>query len=187
MVVQRAILDRLRELQRELGFAVLFISHDIGSVLEMADRVMVMYAGRVVEHGTAAEVLLEPLHPYTEGLLASIPSRGMRGQRLNVITGTVPNPFNMPTGCNFTPRCPYRFEPCAIHDPLLGDARGRKVACWRWLEPPSVEPASVAEAGAQPDVTAPLAATQATETAKQPSPPADDQTDCHRSSHPDQQ
>jgi oligopeptide/dipeptide ABC transporter ATP-binding protein len=106
-------------------------------VAEMVDEVMVMYAGRVVEHGTVEEVLLQPRHPYTEGLLASIPTRTMRGQRLNVIRGTVPNPFNMPAGCNFAPRCPYRFEACDEHDPRLEPLGDRDVACWKYQEVPT--------------------------------------------------
>jgi oligopeptide/dipeptide ABC transporter ATP-binding protein len=115
----------------------MLITHDLGVVAEMVDEVMVMYAGRVVEHGTVDELFLEPRHPYTEGLLASIPSKGMRGQRLNVIRGAVPNPFNMPSGCNFAPRCPRRFGACHVHDPRLGRVDGRDVACWLWQEPPT--------------------------------------------------
>jgi oligopeptide/dipeptide ABC transporter ATP-binding protein len=156
VTIQAQILELIKELQAETGAALMLITHDLGVVAEMVDEVMVMYAGRVVERGTAEEVLLEPKHPYTEGLLASIPSRGMRGQRLNVIHGTVPNPFNMPTGCNFAPRCPYRFEPCTIHDPHLGMVDGRSVACWRWLEPPAVEPPEAAADGhALPDARPP--------------------------------
>jgi oligopeptide/dipeptide ABC transporter ATP-binding protein len=95
-----------------------------------------MYAGRVVETGTVDEVLLTPKHPYTEGLLTSIPSRGLKGQRLNIIRGTVPNPFNMPKGCNFEPRCPYRFQPCPTHDPRIEDPGGPPVACWLWKPAP---------------------------------------------------
>jgi oligopeptide/dipeptide ABC transporter ATP-binding protein len=137
VTIQAQILELIRATQEETGAALMLITHDLGVVAEMVDEVMVMYAGRLVEHGTANEVLLEPRHPYTEGLLASIPSKGMRGQRLNVIRGTVPNPFNMPPGCNFAPRCPYRFEPCDVHDPRLASAEGRMVACWRWHEPPT--------------------------------------------------
>ena len=105
----------------------------------MADDVVVMYAGRVVEHGTVDEVLLQPRHPYTEGLLASIPSRGMRGQRLSVIKGSVPNPFNMPTGCNFAPRCPYRFDACTTLDPRADEEPGSAVACWLWKQAPGFD------------------------------------------------
>ena len=98
VTIQAQILELIKELQAETGAALMLITHDLGVVAEMVDEVIVMYAGRIVEHGTAEQVLLDPRHPYTEGLLASIPSRGMRGRRLNVIQGTVPNPFNMPTG-----------------------------------------------------------------------------------------
>ena len=137
VTIQAQILELIRETQELTGAALMLITHDLGVVAEMVDEVIVMYAGRVVEHGTAEEVLLEPRHPYTEGLLSSIPSRASRGQRLNIIKGTVPNPFNMPNGCNFAPRCPYRFDACDAHDPRLADADGRQVACWKHLEVPS--------------------------------------------------
>ncbi len=136
VTIQAQILELVREIQEETGAALMLITHDLGVVAEMVDEVIVMYAGRVVERGTAEEVLLDPKHPYSEGLLASIPSRASRGKRLNVIHGTVPNPFNMPSGCNFAPRCPYRFEACDEHDPVLGDADGRTVACWKHQEVP---------------------------------------------------
>ena len=136
VTIQAQILDLIRTIQEQTDTAVLLITHDLGVVAEMADDVVVMYAGRVVEHGTVDEVLLQPRHPYTEGLLASIPSKGMRGQRLNVIKGSVPNPFNMPTGCNFAPRCPYRFEPCATLDPRADEGDGPPVACWLWKQAP---------------------------------------------------
>jgi oligopeptide/dipeptide ABC transporter ATP-binding protein len=139
VTIQAQILDLIRLTQEETGAALMLITHDLGVVAEMVDEVMVMYAGRVVEHGTAEEVLLESRHPYTEGLLASIPTRSMRGQRLNVIKGAVPNPFNMPNGCNFAPRCPDRFEPCGTHDPRLGLVDDRAVACWKWQDLPKGE------------------------------------------------
>jgi oligopeptide/dipeptide ABC transporter ATP-binding protein len=90
-----------------------------------------MYAGKIVESGAVEETLLHPKHPYTEGLLTSIPSRVARGQRLNVIKGTVPNPFRLPKGCRFEPRCPYAFEPCKPHEPPLEAIGGdRRVRCW---------------------------------------------------------
>jgi peptide/nickel transport system ATP-binding protein len=136
VTIQAQILELIRATQEETGAALMLITHDLGVVAQMVDEVMVMYAGRVVERGTAEEVLLEPRHPYTEGLLASIPTRSMRGRRLNVIRGTVPNPFNMPSGCNFAPRCPYRFPACDEHDPRLGVVDGRAVACWKWQDVP---------------------------------------------------
>jgi oligopeptide/dipeptide ABC transporter ATP-binding protein len=136
VTIQAQILELIKAIQERTGTAVMLITHDLGVVAEMADNVVVMYAGRVVERGSAAEVLLQPKHPYTEGLLSSIPSKGMRGQRLNVIKGTVPNPFNMPSGCNFAPRCPYRFEPCPQHDPRVDEGAGPPVACWLWKQAP---------------------------------------------------
>jgi len=137
VTIQAQILELIRETQEETGAALMLITHDLGVVAEMVDEVIVMYAGRVVEHGTAEEVLLDPKHPYSEGLLASIPSRASRGQRLNIIKGAVPNPFNMPGGCNFAPRCPYRFDACDEHDPRLKPLDGRQVACWKYQDVPS--------------------------------------------------
>jgi oligopeptide/dipeptide ABC transporter ATP-binding protein len=114
----------------------MLITHDLGVVAENVHDIVVKYAGRVVETGTVDDVLLSPKHPYTEGLLTSIPSRGMKGQRLNVIKGTVPNPFNMPKGCNFAPRCPYAFGPCIDHDPRIEDATPPDVACWLYTPAP---------------------------------------------------
>jgi oligopeptide/dipeptide ABC transporter ATP-binding protein len=136
VTIQAQILELIRETQELTGAALMLITHDLGVVAEMVDEVIVMYAGRVVEHGTAQEVLLDPRHPYSEGLLASIPSRASRGKRLNVIKGAVPNPFNMPSGCNFGPRCPYKFEPCESHDPRLQPLDDRQVACWQYHEVP---------------------------------------------------
>ena len=137
VTIQAQILELIRETQEMTGAALVLITHDLGVVAEMVDEVIVMYAGRVVERGTAAEVLLDPKHPYSEGLLSSIPSRASRGKRLNVIRGTVPNPFNMPVGCNFAPRCPYRFDACEEHDPRLADLGDRQVACWKHHPVPS--------------------------------------------------
>jgi oligopeptide/dipeptide ABC transporter ATP-binding protein len=136
VTIQAQILELIRKVQDETGAALMLITHDLGVVAETVQNVVVMYAGRVVESGTVDEVLLSPKHPYTEGLLTSMPSRGMRGQRLNVIKGTVPNPFNMPKGCNFTPRCPYAFGPCTEHDPRIEDANPPDVACWLWTPAP---------------------------------------------------
>jgi oligopeptide/dipeptide ABC transporter ATP-binding protein len=145
VTIQAQILELIRQVQEETGAALLLITHDLGVVAEMAREVVVMYAGRVVEQGSVQDVLLEPRHPYTEGLLASIPSKGRRGERLNVIRGTVPNPFNMPPGCNFAPRCPKRFEPCARHDPRVDDPGGPSVACWLWKPVPDRDEASVGD------------------------------------------
>ena len=159
VTIQAQILELIKTIQERTSTAVLLITHDLGVVAEMADDVVVMYGGRVVEHGTVDEVLLQPRHPYTEGLLASIPSKGMRGQRLNVIKGSVPNPFNMPEGCNFAPRCPYKFEPCGTLDPRAEAGDGSAVACWLWQQAPGYDiPARIKEA----QIAAALRAAQAT-------------------------
>ena len=112
VTVQAQILELLRELQRDLGTAILLITHDLGVVNELADRVLVMYAGKIVERGTRLTVLRDPAHPYTRGLLRSIPARAVRGRPLEEIAGVVPSPEHWPAGCRFEPRCPQRFEPC---------------------------------------------------------------------------
>jgi len=136
VTIQAQILELIRKVQDDTGAALLLITHDLGVVAETVKDVVVMYAGRVVETGTVDDVLMSPKHPYTEGLIASIPSKEKRGERLNVIRGTVPNPFNMPKGCNFAPRCPYRFGPCAEHDPRIEDASPPDVACWLYTPAP---------------------------------------------------
>jgi oligopeptide/dipeptide ABC transporter ATP-binding protein len=138
VTIQAQILELLRKVQDETGAALMLITHDLGVVAETVQDVVVMYAGRVVERGTVEEVLLAPKHPYTMGLLDSIPSKGKRGQRLNVIRGTVANPFNLPPGCNFMPRCPFAFEPCAAHDPRIEEADPPDVACWLYTRAPGI-------------------------------------------------
>ncbi len=111
VTIQAQILDLLRSLQRQMGLALLLITHDLGVVAEMADRVAVMYAGRIVEEAPIKELFADPKHPYTQGLMASIPG-GAPGTRLQAIQGSVPPLGELPPGCSFTPRCPRRFEPC---------------------------------------------------------------------------
>ena len=130
--IQAQILDLLRGLQRELGMAVVLITHDLGVVSEVAHRVLVMYAGRVVETSPAAEVFARPLHPYTEGLLASIPRLEGPIERLDAIPGQVPAPDAMPAGCRFAPRCRYAEPACAASPPPLAPrGEGRAAACIR--------------------------------------------------------
>jgi len=111
VTIQAEILDLLRSLQKQMGLSLLLITHDLGVVAEMADRVAVMYAGRIVEEAPVTELFSAPSHPYTQGLLASIPG-GAPGTKLQAIQGTVPPLGELPPGCSFTPRCPRRFEPC---------------------------------------------------------------------------
>jgi peptide/nickel transport system ATP-binding protein len=116
VTIQAQILDLLRDLQKRLGLALLLITHDLGVVAEMADRVAVMYAGRIVEQASVRELFENPKHPYTRGLMASMPG-GAPGTRLNAIRGNVPRLGDLPPGCSFEPRCPDRFEPCAKAHP----------------------------------------------------------------------
>ncbi|MDQ3070217.1 MAG: ABC transporter ATP-binding protein [Acidobacteriota bacterium] len=130
VTVQAEILDLLREMKSAFGLALLLITHDLGVVAETADRVAVMYAGRIVEQAPVAELFADPLHPYTRGLLASMPGRE-QGRQLRAIPGVVPPLGNLPPGCAFAPRCPDRFEPCDKARP--GDAAlpaDRLVKCY---------------------------------------------------------
>jgi oligopeptide/dipeptide ABC transporter ATP-binding protein len=128
--VQAQILDLLLELQRDEGMAMLFISHNLGVISEMSDEIMVMYAGRVAEYGPAQDVLTRAAHPYTAGLIATIPDITHRKQRLPVIDGNVPSPRDRGTGCAFASRCPDVIPACSdAVPPLLGS--GHRVACIR--------------------------------------------------------
>ena len=136
VTVQAQILDLLRELQSETGMAMVLITHDLGVVAEMADEVAVMYAGRVVERGDAAELFDDPQHPYTIGLLGSIPRLSEERDRLLSIEGSVPPPFALPTGCRFHPRCPFAAPVCVAEEPALrpigpGGPEGHAAACHR--------------------------------------------------------
>jgi oligopeptide/dipeptide ABC transporter ATP-binding protein len=138
VTIQAQILDLLRSLQKKLGLALLLITHDLGIVAEMADRVAVMYAGRIVEEAPVNLLFEDPKHPYTRGLVASTPG-GEHGSRLRAIQGTVPPLGELPPGCCFTPRCPSRFEPCPQAHPGVTDfANGQTVKCY--LHGPAVEP-----------------------------------------------
>jgi oligopeptide/dipeptide ABC transporter ATP-binding protein len=112
VTVQAQILDLLRSLQARLGMAVIFVTHDLGVVADLCSRVLVMYAGQVVEEAPVEELFAAPRHPYTEGLLAAIPQAGSAGERLASIPGVVPPATNMPSGCRFHPRCPYAVPEC---------------------------------------------------------------------------
>jgi len=124
VTIQAQILELLKSIQQRTQSALMLITHDLGVVAEMVDNIIVMYAGQIVEQGTADEVLLSPRAPYTMGLLESIPTVEKRGGRLSVISGTVPNPFNMPPACRFQPRCPYAWELCTKIAPDLYKAGG---------------------------------------------------------------
>ncbi|WP_159992726.1 ABC transporter ATP-binding protein [Roseomonas sp. 18066] len=132
VTVQAQILDLLRELQAETGMSIILITHDLGVVAEMADEVAVMYAGRVVERTTARELFDDPQHPYTLGLLGSVPRLDEERDRLLAIDGSVPPPFAFPPGCRFNPRCPFAIGPCRSDLPPLREiVPGHEAACLR--------------------------------------------------------
>ncbi len=135
VTIQAQILDLMRELRREIGSAIILITHDMGVIAEMADRVAVMYAGRIVEQADARTLFANPLHPYTRALLASIPVLGVIRRRLAVIPGIVPSLINLPPGCTFAPRCEARLthglERCTVEEPpLLAREADHWVRCW---------------------------------------------------------
>jgi oligopeptide/dipeptide ABC transporter ATP-binding protein len=141
VTIQAQILDLMRRLQAEIGMSILFITHNLGVVAEMADRVAVMYGGRVVEEGDVVEIFKSPRHPYTIGLLNSVPrtdyAAADRGEarRLEAIPGNVPNPRRLPPGCAFAPRCRHAVDACAAAVPVLADTGGGHMSrCIRWSE-----------------------------------------------------
>ena len=138
VTIQAQILDLMRQLQREIGMSILFITHDLGVVAEIADRVVVMYAGRAVEEGDVREIFAKPQMPYTLGLMNSIPrvdKAALHQDRLAAIPGNVPNPLYLPPGCAFHPRCAYVQDKCKEAIPPLEDTGGgHMVRCVRWNE-----------------------------------------------------
>ncbi|MGG1659376.1 ABC transporter ATP-binding protein [Brevibacillus sp. NRS-1366] len=130
VTIQAQILDLMRELKEEKGTSIVFITHDLGVVAEMCDRVLVMYAGQVIEEATVKELFHNPQHPYTKGLIASIPSLDQQQRRLNSIRGTVPHPSAMPTGCRFASRCDHVRDTCKEIPPLIDIGDEHKCRCW---------------------------------------------------------
>jgi peptide/nickel transport system ATP-binding protein len=120
----------LRRLASEHGTAVMLVTHDMGVIAETADRVAVMYAGRIVEIGPVRDIVHHPAHPYTEGLMASIPSLERRSGKLRQIDGAMPRPGSVPPGCPFNPRCPKVFDRCRSERPGLLQAGATQAACW---------------------------------------------------------
>ena len=132
VTIQAQILDLMRELREETGTSIILITHDLGVVAELADDVAVMYAGRIVERASVMTLFTQPQHPYTVGLLGSIPALDVEQERLPAIEGLVPNPMDPIAGCRFHPRCPFAIERCRREDPPLipvGDEH--LAACWR--------------------------------------------------------
>ena len=131
VTIQAQIMELLAELQSEFQMSILLITHNLGLVAEVSDQIAVMYASKVIEHTSTADLFASPLHPYTHGLLTSVPTLGMsREQELNVIPGQVPNPLHFPTGCRFHPRCPVAEQRCKEEEPLLREVKpGHWAAC----------------------------------------------------------
>jgi peptide/nickel transport system ATP-binding protein len=136
VTIQAQILELLVDLQKRIGMSILMITHDLGVVAETATRVLVMYAGEIVEEATVATLFDEAHHPYTEGLMYAMPRMVERRERLNVIPGTVPAPTDWPSGCRFRDRCPYSWERCAAeHPPLYTISAGHTSRCHLAEEP----------------------------------------------------
>ena len=129
VTVQAQILDLMRHLQSDIGMAIMLITHDLGVVASMADYVAVMYLGKIVEYSDTRTVFKNPRHPYTRGLLNSIPQVGQK-RRLVPIEGTIPDPFEIPQGCAFAPRCPHVMDKCREEPQLLEIESGHRVSCW---------------------------------------------------------
>jgi len=141
VTIQAQILDLMRDMRREMGTSVILITHDLGVVAEMAERVAVMYAGEIVEQTDVNPLFDEPLHPYTQGLMGSIPILGEIKDKLDVIPGSVPNLVNLPPGCRFAPRCQARVKHnltiCADEKPELDEVKsGHSVRCWLYTSAP---------------------------------------------------
>jgi len=131
VTIQAQILYLMRQLRDELSAAIILITHDLGVVAEVCDEVVVMYAGQVVERAPVAELFAFPQHPYTVGLLGSLPKFDQKQDRLPVIAGAVPNPRALPSGCRFEARCPFRIGKCAEPPPLAELSPTRSSRCWR--------------------------------------------------------
>jgi len=129
VTVQAQILDLMQQLQDEIGMAIMLITHDLGVVAHMADHVAVMYLGKVVEYSDTRTIFKHPRHPYTKGLLNSLPKIGNK-QRLEPIVGSIPDPFEIPSGCTFAPRCPHAMDQCREEPQLLEIAPNHQVSCW---------------------------------------------------------
>jgi peptide/nickel transport system ATP-binding protein len=132
VTIQAQILELMRALRAELGTSIILITHDLGVIAELADEVIVMYAGKVIERCAVARLFADPQHPYTVGLLGSIPQLHLDQERLSAIEGFVPDAAAMPAGCRFHPRCPFVVEKCRAEiPPLVEIKKGHYTACWR--------------------------------------------------------
>jgi len=138
VTIQAQILNLFQRIQEDYGTSVMFITHDLGVIAQLVDRDVVMYAGRTVEIASVYDLFEKPLHPYTKGLLKSIPKTSRKGgkrEELEPIPGSVPNPANLPPGCPFHPRCEWAIDVCRSESPSIEvTENGHSVMCWRWKE-----------------------------------------------------
>jgi peptide/nickel transport system ATP-binding protein/oligopeptide transport system ATP-binding protein len=132
VTIQAQILELMNSLKESYGMAIMMITHDLGVIAEVSDRVAVMYAGKVVEYTDVDTLFEDPKHPYTWGLMNSIPKLDKDVDRLEAIPGSVPSPLNFPEGCKFNTRCPLAEGKCFEEEPPLEEAAGHKVRCWRY-------------------------------------------------------
>lgn len=131
VTIQAQILDLIKKLQKDLGTSLIMITHDLGVIAEMCDDVAVMYAGKIVEYTNVRTLFTKPKHPYTLGLLKSVPNHEVTKETLEIIPGSVPSPYNLPAGCKFEPRCPYAKDICRVDPPDLSDENlDRLVRCY---------------------------------------------------------
>ena len=143
VLIQAQILDLLNDIKKETGMSIIMITHDLGIVKDIAQRALIMYAGEIVESGTVEQIFRSPLHPYTKGLINSVPKLGGAGKnmRLNEIKGNIPALNNLPPGCPFHPRCPEVMDECKTNKPSLQAREAdRQVSCW--LNVPAVNEGS---------------------------------------------
>lgn len=134
VTIQAQVLRMIRDLKRRMQTTLILISHDLGVVAQICSTVAIMYAGKIMEYGKLEDVFRNPLHPYTEGLFASIPRLDRAQRRLSSIPGLIPDPSNLPSGCVFHPRCPYRMESCSQIVPDTTEWKGRRVQCLKYQE-----------------------------------------------------
>ncbi len=130
VVVQAQIMNLLKRLRQELGLSIILISHDLSLIAEIADKIAIMYGGKIIEYGTSEQIYNNPQHPYTQGLLNSIPRLRGEIKDLTWIPGVPPDLINPPSGCRFEPRCPFAHERCKEEPPVVEVEPGHKVACW---------------------------------------------------------
>lgn len=134
VTIQAQILELMNELKEKMNMSIMLITHDLGVVSEMADKVLVMYAGKVVESSGVRELFRNPKHPYTQGLIEAIPDLDEEKEELSIIKGAVPSPENMPSGCRFQSRCPFAAEICRTKSPELAGNPDHKVSCWMYTD-----------------------------------------------------